>query len=271
MGGSLGLALSRSKSKWHVVGVGRRLSRLRLAKARGSVQEYTDDFTAGVRESDIVVLSVPVGDIVPLARKIRPSLKPGSLLMDVGSVKGPVVRALQPIFRNPTGPWFVGTHPMTGSEKTGVEYARADLYEKATCVVTPDPRTSRAAVIRAETFWRGVGARVLRMTPEEHDRWTALTSHLPHLLADALVLSAAKRDGSLRFVKHLSAGSFRDMTRVAGADPRQWASIFQLNAGHLGPAVRLFQKTLKELANRGCSSADLRRANRLYAKFSQSK
>jgi prephenate dehydrogenase len=169
--------------------------------------------------------------------------------MDVGSVKGPIVKALAR--RSPKGgPVFIGAHPMCGSEKTGVENARKDLYKGARCVLTPAPGTPPAAVKKAEAFWRGVGAQVLRLSPEEHDRRVAVVSHLPHLLADALVLSARKEKADA-----LAAGSFRDATRVADADPALWAQIFSMNRPALLRAVSLFQGHLRRLARRPTAAA----------------
>lgn len=247
MGGSLGLCLRRRK-KWRVVGTGSRPSTLRKAKRRGSVDAVTSDLGAAAREASVVVLAAPVHRLAGLARQVRPFLRPDCLVVDVGSVKEPIVRTVSRFFAGPTGPWFVGCHPMAGSEKTGVENARADLYQGAVCVITPGPRTAAAAVRRAEAFWRGVGAKTLRLRPAEHDRQVALVSHLPHLLADALVLAAAAPGRNLRLVKALAAGSFRDATRVADADPAQWRAIFRMNDRSLREAVRLFQKRLARLA-----------------------
>lgn len=253
MGGSLGMALARKG--WRVVGLGRSPEKLKRARKRGAVHEWTTDLSEGARDVDAAVLAVPVEEIVPLARALRPRLPPHCLVMDAGSVKEPVVRGLDKVYGEPDGPSFVGAHPLCGSEKTGVENARADLYRDAVCVITPGPRTPAPALRRAERFWRDLGARTLRLSPAEHDRWLAVTSHLPHLLADALVLTADGW-GDRSLAPLLSAGSFRDMTRVAGADPALWSQIFRLNAAPLRRAVRAFQTNLKRLARAGRSSLE---------------
>ena len=263
MGGSLGMALVR-RGGWRVTGVGRRADRLKAAKSRGALHAWTTDFREGARDADVVVLAVPVDGIVAWARKLRPFLKRDCLVMDVGSVKGSIVSALDAGFSK--GPFFVGAHPMAGSEKTGAENARADLYKGAACVVTPGRRVPAAAVKRAGSFWRSIGAGVLRMAPAEHDRWVAMISHLPHLMAYSLALSAG-RWGNARFARALAAGSFRDMTRVAGADPDQWSQIFSMNAKSLREALRLFQATAAGLTRKGWPAADLRRAKRLHDRF----
>lgn len=256
MGGSLGMAL-RSRG-WRVTGVGRDKARLRRAGARGALDEVSTDAAAGVAGADVVVLAVPVDGLIPLGRRLRPHVKPGALVTDMGSVKGDVARAFA------DWPDFVGAHPMCGSEKTGVENARHDLFRGATCALTPSPRTSRAALAKAESFWRGVGARTLRLAPDVHDRRVALVSHLPHLLAEALV-SAVEADGGKAWAPALAAGSFRDATRVAGADPALWAPIFAMNKAAVRRSAALFQKALGRLLAQGPSEKSLARVRRAHA------
>lgn len=258
MGGSLGMAL-RSRG-WRVAGVGRSAARLRRARSLGVLDDVFTDAAAGVREADVVVLAVPVDGLVPLARRLRAHVKPGALVTDVGSVKGEVSRALS------DWPDFVGAHPMCGSEKAGVENAREDLYRGATCVLTPGPRTSRAAVAKAEGFWKGVGAKTLRLAPDVHDRRVALVSHLPHLLAEALV-SAVEADGGKTWAASIAAGSFRDATRVAGADPALWGPIFAMNRAAVRRSAGLFQKALARLLREGPSEQSLARVRRAHATF----
>lgn len=268
MGGSLGMALVRS-GKWRVTGVGRRPARLAAAKRRRAIHDFVTDM-GRLSDVSVAVLAAPVDEIAPLARRIRPALRPDALVTDLGSVKAPIVRALEKIFSRRDGPRFIGAHPMAGSEKTGVENARPDLYKGATCVLTPGRRATPRAAARAAAFWRSTGARVVRMRPEDHDRWVAAVSHLPHLIADALVLSVGSMPGSRLRVRDLAAGSFRDATRVAGADPRQWAAIFKMNRAALRGAASRFQRALAGLARRD-SAAALGRARRLHDAFMNAK
>jgi prephenate dehydrogenase len=157
---------------------------------------------------------------------------------------------------------------MAGSEKTGVQNARADLYHGAVCAITKTPRTPPLRVTEAARFWKSVGADLLFIDPATHDRAVALVSHLPHLIADALVLSARDWTGKtpgLALLKNLAAGSFRDATRVAGADPALWRGIFSLNDRPLREALRLFQKQLARLSRGRWPLTDLRRAQTLNA------
>lgn len=272
MGGSLGMALCKAGG-WRVTGVGRRAAALRRAKARRGVHDYSQNLKEAVKDADVVVLAAPVGSIVGLARQIAPRLKPGCLVMDVGSVKAPIARPLEKFYGG-RGPWFVGCHPMAGSEKSGIDNARPDLYKGATCVVTPGRGAPPAVVARAEKFWRGLGARPFRMAPEAHDRWVALVSHLPHFLADSLVLTAGRQAGGnngARLIQQLAAGSFRDMTRVAGADPALWSSIFRMNARWVRAAASAFSKEMTRLSRRGWRQSDLAAAKIWQEKFLRDK
>ncbi len=274
MGGSLGMALrslagrpSTKGGRWRVTGVGRDKAHLKKALSLGAADEGTTDFVEGVKDADVVVLAVPVDDIVPWARKVGPHLKPGALVMDVGSVKGPIVRSMtRSLARRPStegGSVFIGAHPMCGSEKSGVENARADLFQGAPCVLTPLPGAPKDALKEAEYFWTGVGAKVLLLSPEEHDRRVAIVSHLPHLIAQALVLTAGGED---RRASDLAAGSFRDATRVAAADPELWAQIFSMNRPALLRAAAVFQKQLRSLL-KNPSAARLSQARKQRQSF----
>ncbi|MBK8575801.1 MAG: prephenate dehydrogenase [Elusimicrobia bacterium] len=270
MGGSLGMAL-RKQGGWQVRGLARREHTLRVARTRGAIDVGSTDPAQVLPGADIVVFCSPVDKIVSLARAYRRFFSPNALLMDVGSVKGPLVRPLGKLFDGRDRPVFVGAHPMAGSEKTGVENARANLYQGAVCALTPTSRTPPRRVVQAADFWESVGARSLVIDPDAHDHAVALVSHLPHLIADALMLSAGEwtkaHGGTL--LKKLAAGSFRDATRVAGADPHLWRGIFHMNDRAVRRALRLFSKNLTQLSRRQWSLGDLRRAQTLNALFKE--
>jgi prephenate dehydrogenase len=164
--------------------------------------------------------------------------RPGTLLTDAGSTKGAIVRAVEG--RLPTGVSFVGSHPLAGSEKRGVEYADAELFQDRVTVVTPTEQTDPATLERTVAFWKALGSRVTIMEPDEHDRALALTSHLPHLLASALagVLPAELRD--------LTATGFRDTTRIAAGDPSIWTGILLQNRAALLDALSGVHERLEE-------------------------
>jgi prephenate dehydrogenase len=234
IGGSLGAALKRSK-RYRVLGIARRPSTLRDAKRSGAIDSASTNLT-DVYQADIVVIATPVDSIVPIIQQIRPFLKPRAVVTDVGSVKGPLEQQVR-------GVRFVGAHPLAGSHKTGIKAARADLFRGAVCVLVPQDR-SAVGVIRQ--MWKTAGARVLEMSASAHDAAVAITSHLPHIISHALVQAVMKRPNQ-KTLQALMAGSFRDVTRVASADPEQWVQIFQSNLPHVREGVRLFQRELARL------------------------
>jgi prephenate dehydrogenase len=197
IGGSLALAARQAGLIGSVVGVGRGAENLATAKARGFIDRATTDPEA-VGAVDLVVLAVPVRSTEPVVRQLLPHLEPGTVLTDVGSVKAPIVSALEPLCPEPLS--FVGAHPIAGSERAGAAAADEALFRGARCVVTPTARTDRTALEKIETLWRGVGATVERMSPEAHDRALAWTSHLVHVVAYALrpdALDRQRRPGVL--------------------------------------------------------------------------
>lgn len=236
IGGSLGQALRKTR-RYRVIGIARKPRTLKAAKRLGAIDVGSSDLRA-VRDADIVVVCTPVSLIVPTIRKIRPYLKPQAIVTDVGSVKGSIHREV-------CGVRFVGSHPLAGSHKTGVESARPDLFFHATCVVVPQDRSALPAVKR---LWTAVGGKVLTLSSEDHDTLVALTSHLPHLIAHGLV-RAAMGSRQQSALKSLMAGSFRDVTRVASADADQWAQIFQDNRPAVRQALTIFLRELKSLGN----------------------
>jgi len=202
---------------------------------------YTDPRNA-VAKADVVVLCTPVQAMPDLAVAIAPSLTPGAIVTDVGSVKGCVQNLLGPIF----GERFVGSHPMAGSERSGLTAARADLFVDAPCIVTPVGSTNGKSLESIISFWTLLGASVTTMSPSAHDRVVARISHLPHALAYALVCLTASSlpAGSM----HLAGGSFRDATRVAASDPSLWTGIFNANREELVAALREMSAELESLA-----------------------
>jgi prephenate dehydrogenase len=221
IGGSVGLAARRRGVARHVLGIGCSDDGLARAVARGAIDESTRDPARALARSDVVVVCTPVDSIPGEVLSLAAHCRPGTLMTDVGSTKAAIVSAVEG--RLPRGVAFVGSHPLAGSEKSGPDHARADLFQDRLVVVTPTPHTDPAAVERTCAFWQALGSRVRLMSPIEHDRALALTSHLPHLAAAALagVLPPELFD--------LTATGFRDTTRVAAGDPALWSGIFRQN------------------------------------------
>ena len=176
-----------------------------------------------------------------LARQIATAdLAPDCLITDVGSVKGQVVRELEPIL----GSRFIGSHPMAGSEKTGIEAAKAHLFEKAACLLTPTAHTEKADLQRLRDFWQALGCRLLEFAPDEHDTKVARISHLPHMMAVVTTLAALRGDPS---AAQCVAGGFRDTTRVSAGDPGLWTGIALGNRPALISQLQEASSTLAEL------------------------
>lgn len=187
---------------------------------RGAVDQTTTDPARALPGADVLVLCAPVDQLADQARRLRPFVENKTLVMDVGSVKGAVLRAMAPLFP-PGGPVFVGAHPMTGSGEPEIKRPGRSLPGRA---LRGDARRNPGPGHGpGQKFWRDLGARVVRLTPDAHDRAVAVVSHLPHLIADALMLTAGDAGAGPLF--RLAAGSFRDATRVAGADPALWRAI----------------------------------------------
>ena len=244
LGGSLGLALKARKLVGHVEGYVRRAASVTECEQLGVVDHATTDLLAAVRDADLVVFCTPLAQMRPLAEQCATTLKPGALVTDVGSVKGPVVRELEPLFAK-AGAQFIGSHPMAGGEKTGPAAARADLFERAVCIVTPGTKTPAKLAKQMEDFWAALGGRPLRLTPDQHDSLVARSSHLPHIVAAELanyVLSPAHPKEQ----SALCAAGFRDTTRIAAGSPEMWRDIALANRKHLARALGVFIEDLQE-------------------------
>ena len=231
LGGSLGLALKKRRLAAHVTGFVRRPASLEECLRAGVVDHVTMDLREAVAEADLLVFCTPIAQMLPLAERLLPAVKPGVLATDVGSVKGPVVRDLEPLFAM-AGGCFVGSHPMAGSEKTGPSAARAELFEDAVCVVTPTAQTPSPATDAISQLWASVGARLLRLPPDVHDLLVARSSHLPHLVAAQLAHWVL--DPTLpREQPMVCATGFRDTTRIASGSPEMWRDIALANRPNL--------------------------------------
>jgi prephenate dehydrogenase len=228
MGGSLGLALKNSQSfRGKVCGCARRLETRKLALELNAVDEVFGDPAKAVEGADLTVLCVPILAIPELVKACKSGLKKGCILTDVGSTKAELAERIDPLLKG-TEAAFVGSHPLAGSEQEGLAAARANLYEKAVVFVTPSDKHGGPAVERLKVFWENLGATVKIMTPDEHDRILARTSHLPHIAA-ALVSATVGRDGDLRQLGTYCGPGFRDTTRIAEGSPEVWHDIIRSN------------------------------------------
>ncbi len=246
IGGSLALALRRAHHVGEVVGAGRREDNLRRAVELGVVDRYSLDPAEAVAGADVVVLAVPLGAMEALCRRIAPVLGPATILTDVGSAKGAVVQAVRAAFgRLPEG--FVPGHPIAGTEQSGVEAAFADLFYHRRVILTPLAETGLRALGEVREMWEATGAIVEEMAVDHHDHVLAATSHLPHMLAFALVDSLARLEDKHEVFRY-AAGGFRDFTRIASSDPVMWRDICLANREALLEMMGRFRGDLDRLA-----------------------
>jgi prephenate dehydrogenase len=238
IGGSIGLAAKRRGLAARVLGVGRHPASLEQSLKRGAIDQCFLDLPSAVVDAEMVVFCTPVDRIADQVIVAASHCAAGTILTDAGSTKAAIVRAVEG--RVPGGAHFIGSHPLAGSEKRGPQYADPDLFQDRLTILTPTPATDPAAVKRVTTFWKALGCRIRCMDPDEHDRSLALTSHLPHLLASALA-------GLLPPELHdLTAGGFRDTTRIAAGDPSIWTGIFAQNRNAVLDALHSFKERLAE-------------------------
>lgn len=226
IGGSLGLALRERGLARRVLGLPRRAETIREGLEIGAIDEGSLDLSRAA-EAELVVLAAPVLAFEPLTRELAPSLRPGTLVTDVGSTKAEITTCLPGLL--PASVDFVGGHPMAGSEKGGVLAGRADLFEGAIWVLTRGPRTRPENVERLAVLVKALGATPVEMEPALHDEAVAHISHLPHVVAAALAESAGEGEVPADLLRLLIAGGFRSTTRIAASPPEMWRDICLTN------------------------------------------
>jgi prephenate dehydrogenase len=243
LGGSVAKAARAESLAREIVGVGRNAANLAPALRDGTVDHVTTDLREGLAGADMVVLATPVATLERQLPAVWQAALPEALVTDVGSTKATIVRAAETLCaRRPLD--FVGSHPMAGSNLSGFAVARADLFRHATVILTPTDRTAPGAVKRITEFWEAAGGRVVTMDPATHDRAVAAVSHLPHLVADALVDAVLRMDPQFLDV---AARGFKDTTRIAASSPTVWREIFEENREALAEAVEAFRAALDDL------------------------
>jgi prephenate dehydrogenase len=244
MGGSLALAVKQRRLALRVSAYVRREASVKEGTKLGLADVVTQDLKEAVLDADLIILCTPLSQMQTLAAQMQPCLKPGVVVTDVGSAKSSIVQEIEPIVRAARG-FFVGSHPMAGSEKTGLTSARGDLFHNAICLVTPGPNASVDAICAVQNFWKGIGGWPIRMTPEVHDDLVSRSSHLPHVVAAGLanyVLSPMHpKEQAL-----VCANGFKDTTRVAAGSPEMWRDIALANRKNLGRVLGVFIEDLQE-------------------------
>jgi prephenate dehydrogenase len=237
IGGSIGLALKKRALAKEVVGLLRRKGSINKAIKCGAIDRGSLSLKDSVEGVDLAVVCTPASVVSDYASKTL-SLNPNCIVTDAASTKFEILKNISGIkHRNR----FIGSHPMAGSEKSGVEFARAELFENAVSIITPLPWTDPNALKRVVMFWKLLGCRIKTVDPLEHDRLVALYSHLPHIVATVLVACASEKDSWV-----ISTG-FRDTTRIASADPLMWQSICATNKRYILNSLQKFEKQFKSV------------------------
>ena len=231
IGGSFALALKTAGGVDEVIGIGRSRASLDAAVALGVIDRLSEDWADALSGADLVLLATPVGQLEAVMRELAPHLSPGTLVSDGGSTKQDVIDAARRALGDKIGQ-FVPGHPIAGAEKSGVAAATADLYQGKRVVLTPLPENRPDDVAAVRAAWEACGAVVSELSPQVHDRTFAAVSHLPHLLAFALVHEFAGRENSEQLFG-FAAGGFRDFTRIASSHPEMWRDICIANRGPL--------------------------------------
>lgn len=235
IGGSIGLAARKRKLAGEVIGIGRDAARLDEAVRLGAITAATTQLEQGPKGADLVIVCTPVESIVEHVRQVAAVADRGTLITDAGSTKAEIVRELDGV--SP----FIGSHPLAGNEKGGVQHASADLFEGRTVIVTPTQKSSASQLQNLKNFWQSLGAKVVEMSAENHDRVVAVTSHLPHLLASAIASATPAEYVTL------TAGGWQDTTRIAAGDPALWRQIMLANRDNLLAALGQFDRQLAAL------------------------
>jgi len=245
MGGSFALALKRAGLVKRVVGYSKSPSTTQRALSMGVIDVEAPSALLAVSGADIVLLAVPVAATEATLKAIRHLVSNEMLIMDVGSTKRDVIDAARRVLRDHIGS-FVPCHPITGKEVSGVENADPDLYSGRQVIITPIDRTSPQQCARAVKLWQALGCDVSQMSPEAHDAAFAAVSHLPHLIAFALMQAIASQEHGSEHLA-LAGPGFRDFTRIAASEPKIWRDILMANRNEFLAQSKLFQRTLNAM------------------------
>ncbi len=246
LGASLAKACKEQGLANEILGYGRNRENLEKARTLKIIDYYSTDLSEAVKNADLIVLCTPVSAIAPLIQNMIADIRPGTLITDVGSVKDPIVREVEKLI--PEGIYFIGSHPIAGGENSGLEASAANLYEGAQCIVTPTSKTDKKALDKISALWRAVGMDVTSLSPDEHDFIFGAVSHLPHIVAYALMntLGALRTQNDHEVITFSGAG-LKDITRIASSNPVMWRDICLSNRDHSLDLIDRFLVKLNEI------------------------
>ncbi len=247
IGGSIAKTVREKGLAGRITAVGRSAERLEKARADGLIDDFTVGCDSRLGSADLVIIGMPVRLIAAQARSVLKFVKSGAIVSDVGSVKGPVVEDIESCANGDV--CFIGAHPIAGTENSGFEAALSDLFENRICVLTPTARTEKTHLDKLRDFWERLGSRVICMDVETHDRIFAAISHLPHMVAFALVNAIVDMKGFSTDILQYSAGGFKDFTRIAASDPVMWRDIALMNRQNILDSIEHMQSALQAVGD----------------------
>lgn len=265
IGGSFALKLKQLNRVDQVIGFGRNQENLKKAQQLGIIDGYTDDIALAVKDAGLVVLAVPIATIATIYAQIQPYLTSDTVVTDVGSAKSSVISAIEQTMGYVPSQ-FVPGHPIAGREKSGVEAVEAELFNQHRVILTPLENTNQQALSLVRELWQLVGAEVTEMSAQFHDDVFAATSHLPHMLAFALV-DMLNEHSELGNVFQYTAGGFRDFSRIASSDATMWRDIALNNSAAISKWIQEYQNELTKLT----SLIENQDAEGLFTLFSKAK
>jgi prephenate dehydrogenase len=243
IGASFALVLKKHGLCNEVIGYGRKEENLKRAKEKKIIDSFDLNPAKACNGSDLILFAMPVGIFIDIAKKVRDSLKKSAIVTDVGSVKGKLVHEMESVM--PEGVFFVGGHPIAGSDRYGIDTAAAEIFNSSKCIITPTEHTDKDALQKVIALWETFGSVIKIIDPDEHDRIYAAVSHLPHLIAYEIVNTVADIDSSyLKF----SGQGFKDTTRIASSHPELWRDICILNKDNLLEYVEIFKNNLDRVS-----------------------
>ena len=246
IGGSIGLAMKRSKISNQIIGFARSNSTLKRAIELGLVDKVKDNLEDAVNDCDLIILATPLSTFKKLVEEMSPFLKKDCIITDTGSAKLSVIEDLRGIL--PNNVEFIPGHPIAGTEESGPDAGFAELFDNRWCILTPTEENSSNAIDLIKEFWESIGSKVEIMDPLHHDKVLAITSHIPHLIAFNIVGTANNlANVTEKEVIKYSAGGFRDFTRIAASDPKMWSDIFTYNSEAVLEMLELFSNDLAKL------------------------
>lgn len=244
IGASFALALRKNGLSRNIHGYGRSEDNLRQAKGMGIIDSYSTDICSVCKDSDLLVLATPVGRFREIILKLRDSLSKNAIVTDVGSVKGKLVYDLEASM--PEGAFYIGSHPIAGSDKSGIADSRPDLFNNALCIITPTEASNKEAIDKVGSIWKAFGARLEFMDPFRHDEIYAAVSHLPHIIAYSIVNTINDIDN--RYIEYAGQG-FKDATRIALSSPELWRDISIFNKDNLLKMISIFRNNLDAISH----------------------